>query len=413
MDLQSPAGKVKLLRLIGVFLLALSLVHCAQPTKVEPVSEMDNPWHHYGQGMNAIDEYQDYQTAGQKFNRAITLDKSFSPGIAGNALVAANTAAQHKDAEHRKIDVTRALTTLNSALSNAESNAEKYIANVAGIRVYTQTLATKNWLREAEDHYEKSVKLEGLKMTDLPHYKSQNAAHYFMATACWNAGEFRKAESMLVKVQQSGGEGKWHLRTSNLYKRVQKVVRVSSNYTLSGIAKKIAVLDQVSRADVAAILVDELKLDKLFGKKLNLMGQQLPAAPEFIPADILSNQFKSEISTILKWKVKGLEPMFDKMTRAPLFKPELPVKRKSLAFILQDVLIKITGDKTIATKMIGNTSPHPDVLGSAPWFNAVMTATSRGLMEADITSRFDPDRPADGAELLLATFQLRRIMNIH
>jgi hypothetical protein len=143
------------------------------------------------------------------------------------------------------------------------------------------------------------------------------------------------------------------------------------------------------------------------------MGKEVPKAPAFIPVDANNNIFSDEIMTVLRWKVKGLEPKYDATSQAKLFKPDTFVTRKELALIMQDVLIKITGDKSIATSMIGNKSPFPDVNSSSPWFNAIMTMTSRNLMEPDFSSKFNPAKNADGAELLLATFQMRRHINIH
>jgi hypothetical protein len=42
-----------------------------------------------------------------------------------------------------------------------------------------------------------------------------------------------------------------------------------------------------------------------------------------------------------------------------------------------------------------------------------MNATTRGLMEPDLSGEFRPEATVDGAELLLAVMKLRNIMNIH
>ena len=82
----------------------------------------------------------------------------------------------------------------------------------------------------------------------------------------------------------------------------------------------------------------------------------------------------------MKWNIRGLEPLFDPQTRAPLFKPEAPVARKELAIVLEDVLITLTGDERLASAFIGQErSAFPDVQPTAPWYNAVVNAVTRGL----------------------------------
>ena len=77
-------------------------------------------------------------------------------------------------------------------------------------------------------------------------------------------------------------------------------------------------------------------------------------------------------------------------------------------------MTKITGDEHIATAYFGqNRSPYPDVSPSSPWFNAVMNAVSRNLMESELSGAFRPEETADGAELLLAVLRLRDAMNIY
>ena len=85
------------------------------------------------------------------------------------------------------------------------------------------------------------------------------------------------------------------------------------------------------------------------------------------------------------------------------------MKRKELAFILEDLLTKITGDEKLATAYFGQQrSQYPDVSPSSPWFNAVVNVVSRNLMETGLSGAFRPDDVADGAELLLAVMRYTR-----
>ncbi len=118
--------------------------------------------------------------------------------------------------------------------------------------------------------------------------------------------------------------------------------------------------------------------------------------------------------TVLKWNVRGLQPIYDQKTHAELFYPNKPMTRKELAFVLEDVLIKLTGDETISTQHLGQSrSLYPDVKATDAWYNAIVTVVNRNLMETGLSGAFRPDDNMDGADLILSLMRLRNIMNIY
>ncbi len=394
---------------LWIMIVSLLLLFSCAKKKPVGISVEDNPQHHYLMGMNLL-EKGDVSAAANHFDRAIYLDKDYSPALAGKALVLAIYASKYKDKAHTEVDLEKALKYLKKAKSKAENHSEKFIYHVTAIRVYYNG-KPKGWLEYAEDHYSDALDLKKVKEEDLPYYQTRAAAHYFMGYAYYKAYEFRKAENALGKVLSSK-PGKWHDKADNLYKKVQKIVRAMGQYTLTKVAKKIAVKEKVTRGDVAALLVDELHLDKFMAGRIPVKSK-LPKAA-FIPADVLNYPFKDEIITVVKWNIRGLQPEYDKTTQAYLFKPQTPITRKQLAFILEDLLIKLTGNNSIATAYFGTErSPFPDVPVNAAWFNAVMNSTTRGLMEPDLSGEFRPNDYVDGAELILALMKLRNIMNIY
>lgn len=395
-----------------VLLFAVSFVWAAvgcSKKHVAPISAEDNPAHHYLMGMDLI-EKGDWSKASGKFNRAIALEPDYAPAMAGLALVSALEAETGKDREHQAVDLERALEFLDNAEDEAEGDSQEFSVRVTGIRVYMNG-RPKKWIQKAEKQYKKALKLSDINREELPYYRSMEAAHYFMGAAYFSALQFQDAENALGKVLAST-PGRWHEKANALYKRIQKINRASANFTLTGVAKKIAVKNEVSRADVAALLVDELHLDRLLAGRIPVPEKK--EKNPFVPADIQNNLFKPEILIALKWGLRGLEPIYDATSRAYLFYPDKPVTRKELAFTLEDVLIKITGEKDLATRYFGQkNSPYPDVPPTASCFNAVMNVVSRGLMEPDLSGAFRPDAYVDGAELLLAVMRLRNAMNIH
>ena len=77
--------------------------------------------------------------------------------------------------------------------------------------------------------------------------------------------------------------------------------------------------------------------------------------------------------------------------------------------MIEDILIKISGDNALATRFIGSTSPFPDLRADLPYFNAVMVVNTRGLMEAKnmISGAFMPLEPVGGADALLVIRKMR------
>ena len=77
--------------------------------------------------------------------------------------------------------------------------------------------------------------------------------------------------------------------------------------------------------------------------------------------------------------------------------------------MIEDILIKITGDNGLATKFIGSASPFPDLRNDLPFFNAAMVCTTRNILETkDVaTGEFAPMEPVAGAEALLSIRALK------
>lgn len=399
----------KRVMLIVVSTLVLAMTGCASKGGMKPISEADSPAHHYLMGMELLDKGDLAQAEGH-FDRALALDSKYSTAMAGKALTAAMKSESLSDAAYRDVDLKRIEKLLDDAEDVAKGDSFKFSIRVTGIRAYTHAKPEK-WIEKAQDLYDDAKKLKKVKKEELLYYRGAEALEYFMGVAAYRDLQFRDAEDLLSKVTQAA-PGRWHEPAGALFKHVHKIVRATANYTLTDVAKKIAVKDKVVRADVAALLVDDLRLDRLMAGRIAVPGQAPKAS--FTPADILNHPFKSEIMIALNWGLRGLETSFDQTTQAYLFKPDAPINRKELAFILEDLLSKISGNEALATSYFGqNRSPYPDVSPSSPWFNAVMNAVSRNLMETELSGAFRPDDTADGAELLLSVLRLRDAMNIY
>ncbi len=401
---------MKKIWLLMVVVMLAGAAGCAAP-QVRCTSPSDNPRHHYLRGMEAL-EAQKIDLATEKFDRALYCEEQFSAAHSGRAVAFAIKARIQADAGYRGVEQERSLESLEKGRTTAETSNDSFEYRVAAIRV-NNLLKGHKWLDDAEAAYREAMNTK-VDEKLLDYYQGQEAASYFIGLAYLDAGEFRKAEDKFREALGARKDGKWNEPADRAWKKTTKIVRAMGGLTVGDVGKKIAVKDSVDRGDIAALLIDEMKLDKLFAGRIPVKSRLDGMKAEFTPADILSHHFKDEILTVMKWKVRGLEPKADQTTKAYLFKPADKVLRGEMAFILEDVLMKLTGDEKLATAFFGqDRSPFPDVKPTSPFYNAVLNMTTRSIMEGELSGEFRLNEPVDGAEAILAIRMLQQRINIH
>lgn len=363
-----------------ILALGWMLSSCAAPPR-KPEAALDTPEHHVFSGNKLLDKG-DYAGAQREFVLAIQLDKKYSPAYVGLGL-----------AYGMQNSFESAYENMKKAKSLAEKPDDKVNVHVGMIRLYSMERKDK-WISKAEDEFDDAVKIN----------KNSSAAYYYMGKAYKFAFDFDKAGTMFKKVLEIND--KYLVEADQEWKVVQKIQRAAPG---SMIGKKIALVEEITRADLAALFIQELLLEKLYEKRTPKQfdtGFQAPAkkfeADKIVKAepatDIQSHVLRTDIETVLRLGVKGLEPSPDHK-----FFPSEKVNRAAYAMMIEDILIKVSGDTKLATKFIGSKSPFPDLRSDLPYFNAVMVTTSRGIMEAkDLTTgEFGPMGTVSGADALL------------
>ncbi|MCX8076068.1 MAG: hypothetical protein N3C57_03435, partial [Aquificaceae bacterium] len=296
----------------------ISLLYSCAPKQVAkcPAGETEQQ---YVAGMIAL-EKEDHATAIQKFERAIFCDEKFSKAHSGMAIAYAIRASKQEDPKFRQVEAQRVEENLGKAKKLIASPEDEFDHKLAIIRTYT-LVQPKDWLEKVEDAYKDALKLK-VDEKKLSYYGGVEAAHYFMGVAYMTAYEFSKARDSFQKVLGAKRDSKWHEPADKAWKRVDRIARAMGGISIGDVAKRIAVKDRISRADLAALLVIEVKIDRLLAGRIPVQSQVERMQAEFIPADILNHPFRQEITTLLKWKVRGLEPQYDQTTKAYLFKPD-------------------------------------------------------------------------------------------
>lgn len=396
-----------LVSILGLFLILGA--GCAKRVQICQAPE-DNPQHHYLRGMDLI-ERSEFKDAYDRFDRGVSCDKEYGPGHGGLALATALMVVEEKGLDYKNRDVYKAYQRLDSAWKYAGDEEQEFAYHLASMRVYT-ALKPEAWLKTVVRDHKKAFKLD----LDEPvlYYEGVEAAHYFMGAAYFEAREFLRARDSLSLVLGMKGEGKWNEGAEKLWKQTDKLVRAIAGRTIGNVGKEISVMETVSRADMAALLVDELKIDRLFAGRIPVISELPVLKQSRIPVDVADSPLRDEILTMIKWNIRGLEPVYDNAEAAYVFNPGAPVARKEFALALEDIIIRLTGDETIAAAFFGHQrSPYPDVPPASPWYNAVMNVTTRSIMETELSGEFRPDDPVDGAEAILAIRALRQKMNIY
>ena len=392
-------GPFGLLAAAVALALALSFGGCAEKPR-EQQGRLDTPDHHALRGNDLMDQER-WKDAENEFNLALSLEKDYAPALSGLAVVKAHaatlTGVPVKDKEKL---VDQADDLASRGLSKAKDEDQKRGARVARIRMYTYTQTPDSWLKKAESDYETAV--------DLDRRKQDADPDFFIARAYRTAFQMQKSQDAYQRVLALN-KGRTQQANDEMA-LVQKILRAAPG-SMHG--KLIAFEPSLSRADVAALLVEELQISKLYERgntqrfdtsfqaptqaggqmKVDTM-QRMPDA-----TDIANHALRADIQEVMRLKVLGLEPLPDRQ-----FHPNDSMSRAEFAMLIEDVLVRVTGEQGLKTKFFGQRSPFPDVRGDLPYFNAVETAVTRNLMEpkSRIQGTFGPTDPVSGADALLA-----------
>lgn len=380
------SNKIRILIFLVLSAFLLTIVSCAKKPR-EEVTALDTPEHHVFSGNKLIDKGR-YDEAKREFELALSLDPKYSPAHAGIGLVYG----------YQK-NFDKAYDSLKSAKSYAKTKEDEVTAHVYMIRLLSLERKGK-WLDKAESEFKSATKIDA----------NAPAAYYYMGKAYKVSLDFDKAGEMFKKVLNINT--KYVNEASEEWALVQKIQLAAPG---SLIGKKIALIDEMTRADMAALFIQELELEKLFKKRTPKRfdtGFQAPTqkmeTEKMVKieaaTDIKEHVLKTDIDTVMELMVKGLEAYPDHT-----FQPNKKITKAEYAIMVEDILIKVSGDEKLATKFIGEKSPFPDLRNDLPYFNAVMVVTTRGVMKAkDLTTgEFGAMDTISGADSLLVIRKLK------
>ena len=359
-----------------ICLLAMCIIVDCVPKTALKQSESDTPEHHYLNGSSFLRKG-DLDGAMAEFERAKSIGPEYTPAYVGIGLV-----------QGEKGSFDQAFTTMDHAKDYIESDADKVLYHTGMIRLYTKS-QHEDWLKKAQGHFKKAVGIDGM----------DPAPSYYMGLAYKKAGEFGNASDLFKKVIETNKGYREQADTE--WEKVQNIIRAQPGTT---IGKEIARLEKMTRADVAALFVEEMNLEKIFNQHNVTLKKGAETEGDSAPNDYHDHVLKSDIEKVNALGIKGLEIIGNR------FDPYAVITRADFAIMCEDILAKVTNDTKLATSNIESPSPFKDVEESFYAKNAIMTCTTRGIMKADLNGYFRGDDSVSGAEALLTIRHLNDLL---
>jgi hypothetical protein len=381
--------KIGLFRLLAVASSGAMLISCASISQL-PLTKLGTPGHHVYTGIRLLDQNK-YADAGREFEIALKISPGYPKAYAGLGLVSAF-----------KGDFRGGLAFLEQSEKLLTSDEERTFFGIAVIRFNTlRHIACErasgefcgpeesSWLKNSIEAFNRAVQSE--KAAD---------AYYFMAAAYLQAFELQEAAKMFqMVIDLEGG----YLEEAGTYLELIRRIREANPGTAIG--KRVACVPEVNRAEVAALFCDELGIENLIRKRASGHFEETIKSPA--PSDISGCRLRSYIEDIRGAGIKGLQVYPDGS-----FRPGDLVNRADYAVMIEDIIVKISGEKTARLKI--HRSPFYDVPSDQAFFDEVMFVTSRGFMEpvGRLSGSFAPFEQLSGVDAVFAIRKIKEYLQI-
>ena len=358
------------------FLLLLLHGGCTASKGGQPASPLDTPERHVATG-DALLRQGDAEAAIKAYQRALQLDPRSVGACTGTAKVSLLLGAGD--------DV---VATVNDCLKLVRNERERL--DLLALRIRGHLIGSDPaWLNKSTRIYDQGMRITG---------GDKHAALQLAMGLAWDkAGDSERAVRLLASVVELGGVES--AEATQAWKRIQMVDRASSG---SYAAREIAVKNKIGRAEMAALLVQELDLYKKKGTKVAAArsGERSDQGLN----DYDTSPFSQEILLVNRLGLRGME------IRNGSFEPERPVNRAEMALMLEDLLVQV--GNVGRTDHLSGRSSFPDLASTHFAYNALMTSVTRGLMEGESSGNIRPFDNVTGAEALLAVRRMKELFEL-
>ncbi len=364
--------------LVGVLMLALTLAGCGGAAALKGEGVADTPEGNYQRGMTLL-EKGDLDGALKAFDRSVALGPKFAPGYEGLALV-------HMEKGDYKIATKNA----KKCISLDKKYGMGYVA-------YGRVLARQGKYDKAHNKFKDALKKDA----------KCKQAHFWAAETYKQQDLFDQAEASYKAAVDMDNT---YTEADQAWKELQKSKRAMAG--LPAEYRKIAMSKMITRADLAAILVTEVKItnymkaaaEKAEGYKApqGVMGKR-KGAEATGPTDIAGNWAEDFIKQVVECGAMETLP-------SGAFEPDQGLDRASFAVLVTKVLARATANADLESQYIGSDSHMSDVDNTSFYFNAAMVVTTRGILNLKLDGTFGPAAPVSGNDALLALKSLKAVL---
>jgi tetratricopeptide (TPR) repeat protein len=348
--------------IIGVPIIVLLSCGGAQK-EVKPESVLDTPAGAYTQGMDYLKQGK-LDLAQQLFERsrdlARTAKEPFAPAHEGLGLVyleRGDLETAEKEM-HEAIDIDGNYATARVGMGRVRHAQGRHDD---AIREYDRALKTKTKSGEEQPEAYKSAWLcKGRVLEDQD---------------LMDDAETSYRNALEIDPQ--------FMEASNAWERLQELRRATAGQ--SDVMKKVAASPAVTRAEISAVLVEMLPLDRIYRHRMAEIAS---------PDDIAESWARGYSEKVLACGI--LEPYPDGG-----FHPDETLARAELAAVMQQILVEAFRDPSLETKYIGETkADFTDLSPQSPFYNPVRLMTSRGIMKGRMDGTFGVEESVPGSEAL-------------
>ncbi|MCI0370320.1 MAG: tetratricopeptide repeat protein [candidate division NC10 bacterium] len=334
-----------------------------------PVAVVDNPEYSVATGMRFLERGQ-YGPALAEFERARVLNEKLVTPYLGIALTKAHVG-----------DAASAMAALDEARQR-----DGAAVHAAAIRVLA-LLRPPRWLEDAEREFEAG---RGRSARD-PELLLAMGRAYKAALA------FDKATALLRQVLALNRG-----RAEEAVEEVLALEKIQRAEPASETAKRVALKAEVTRGELAALLVEEVGWPTL---PEVVRRPPEPAMAYPFAADLEESPHRGAVEALLTRPVRGLR-LFPDQT----FAPDQPVTRDVFAVILEDILLRVKGDNLRAAVLPASVSPFTDLPAGHFAFSAALLLTRGGILEGRSDGSFGPRESVPGPDALVALRRLREVL---
>ncbi len=396
--------KKEINRMIGMLIIsifALSLVGCGTKA-IKEESVLDTSENHFSRGMTEF-ERGNLTAAMAEFDRAKALNPDYGEAYSGMALVYAKQAQASNDKKAAEELFKKAYDFADKGIDKNDKSVDVHI--IKG-RVITVERKGDDWVEEAAKSFNRAIKVN----------PNSSKAWYYLGITYKEGFQFGKSVDAFRKVIEL--KGPYSEEANAEWELVQIIERAKPG---TKVGAKIALIPKIDRADLAVLLMEELKLMTLIEKKRPEVYDTRFRAPDDptkmeatkvtkmeAATDIKGHWAENWVKEMIQAQIPGLEPYPDHT-----FRPDESITRANYAQVMQGIMILVTGDESLATKYIGEQPRFPDVPSTHFAYNAMALMVDRGIMKADkISGAFKLNESMSGADALLAIRDFQNALRI-